>query len=84
MAERRRREDASPMPDLRVLGLPDPRPHAQEKTATLTPVDDAYGDEVFRRSRHARAMPLTILANKDATLPLILASSLWVASASEI
>jgi hypothetical protein len=49
MTERRRRQDSSPMPDLRVLRLPDPRPSAQDKADINIPaVNDTYGDDVFK------------------------------------
>src|ERR1039458_1192008 len=54
--ERRRREDLSPMPDTRVLKLPDPRAAVQDREGSQIP----YGEEVFKIHVKDKGQPFSL------------------------
>lgn len=55
---RQKREESSPMPDMRVLKLPDPRPAVQDREGSQIP----YGDEVFKVQVKDKGTPFSLSA----------------------
>jgi len=51
LTKRQRREEGTPMPDSRVLKLPDPRFVAKDKPDSDFPQNQPYGEEVYSRPK---------------------------------